>query len=342
VKRLRLELLERPHDSELIGDSAAMRKVHDLISRVADAEATVLVTGESGTGKEVVARAIHRRSSRHQGSFIAVNCAAVPETLLESELFGHARGAFTDAKEAHVGLFVQAKGGTLFLDEIGDMPLGLQPKLLRVLQERTVRPLGAKSEVPIDVRIVAATNRDLEVAIEEGRFREDLFYRINVVPIELPPLRARRADILPLALHFIRDFAARSKKNVTGFSKPAAEKLLSYGWPGNVRELQNCIEHAVALTRLEEISVDDLPEKIKDYRFSHVVVVAGDDPAELAPLEEVERRYILRVLEAVAGNKTAAARVLGVERRTLYRKLERYEAEAASRSSAPPSGRSAD
>jgi two-component system response regulator HydG len=328
VKRLRLEVLEHPHDSELIGDSAAMQKVHDLVSRVADADATVLIAGESGTGKEVVARAIHKKSARRGSPFVAVNCAAVPETLLESELFGHARGAFTDAREAHAGLFVQAKGGTLFLDEIGDMPLGLQPKLLRVLQERSVRPLGAKGEVPVDVRIVAATNRDIEAALEEGRFREDLYYRINVVQIRLPPLRARRADILPLALHFIRRFAETSKKDVTGLSKEVAEKLVAYGWPGNVRELQNSMERAVALTRLQEICVEDLPEKIRDYRASHVVVVADDDPAELVSLEEMEKRYILRVLDAVAGNKTAAARVLGVERKTLYRKLERWEADA--------------
>jgi len=324
VKRLRLEVLDRPRDHELIGDSAPMRKVQDLISRVAGSEATVLVVGESGTGKEVVARAIHKRSAREGGPFIAINCAAVPEALLESELFGHARGAFTDAKEAHVGLFVQAKGGTLFLDEIGDMPLGLQPKLLRALQERTIRPLGGKGEVPIDARIVTATNRDLESAIEEDRFRKDLYYRINVVQVALPPLRARGPDILPLALHFIKGFAERSKKNVTGFSQAVAEKLVRYAWPGNVRELQNSMEHAVALTRLVEICVDDLPERIRDYRFSHIVV-AGNDPAELVQLEEVERRYILRVMEAVAGNKTAAARVLGLERKTLYRKLERYQ-----------------
>jgi two-component system response regulator HydG len=323
VKRLRLEVLERPVDSELVGDSAAMRRVQDLISRVADAEATVFVSGESGTGKEVVARAIHRRSSRHAGPFIAINCAAVPESLLESELFGHARGAFTDAKDARAGLFVQAAGGTLFLDEIGDMPLGLQPKLLRALQERTVRPLGGKAEVPIDVRIIAATHRDLETGIEEGRFRADLYYRINVVQLTLPPLRARRADILPLALHFIRGFAKQAHKDVTGFSKEVAEKLVAYAWPGNVRELQNSMEHAVALTRLQEICVEDLPAKIRNYRFSHVIV-AGDDPAELVSLEEMERRYILRVLDAVQGNKTAAARVLAVERKTLYRKLERY------------------
>jgi two-component system response regulator HydG len=205
------------------------------------------------------------------------------------------------------------------------MPLGLQPKLLRVLQERTVRPLGARSEVPVDARIVAATNRDLESAVEEGRFREDLYYRINVIHVAVPPLRARAGDVLPLAMHFVRRFASQSKKEVTGISQEAASKLASYAWPGNVRELQNSMERAVALARFAEICVDDLPEKIRDYRFSHVVV-AGNDPTELVPLEEVERRYILRVLEAVAGNKTAAARVLGLERKTLYRKLERYGA----------------
>ncbi len=331
VKRLRIEAEAEtwPRDRELVGESAAMRAVHDLISRVATSEATVLVIGESGTGKDVVARMIHKRSRRASAPFVAVNCAALPEHLLESELFGYVRGAFTDAKENHPGLFVQARGGTLFLDEVGDLPLLLQPKLLRALQERAVRPLGAKSEIAVDVRIVCATNRDLETAIEERRFREDLYYRLNVVQVPLPPLRARGGDILGLALGFIRHFASVSQKNVKGFSKEVGQKLVSYAWPGNVRELQNSMERAVALTRLEEICVDDLPEKIRDYRFSHVVV-AGNDPAELVPLDEVERRYILRVLEAVAGNKTAAARVLGLERKTLYRKLERYGVETKS------------
>ncbi len=333
VKRLRLEVERQPRSDELLGNSPAMQRVQDLIGRVAQSEASVLVSGESGTGKELVARAIHKNSRRSTGPFVAINCAAVPETLLESELFGHVRGAFTDAKDAHQGLFVQAKGGTLFLDEIGDMPIGLQPKLLRVLQERTVRPLGAKAEVPVDVRIVAASNRDLESAIEEKRFREDLYYRINVIHISLPPLRARGGDALPLALHFVRRFAEESGKNVKGFSKEVAEKLAAYAWPGNVRELQNSMERAIALARFEDICVDDLPEKIRDYRFSHVVL-ASNDPTELVPLEEVERRYILRVLEAVAGNKTAAARVLGLERKTLYRKLERYAADPST--SAPP------
>jgi two-component system response regulator HydG len=247
----------------------------------------------------------------------------MPEALLESELFGHTRGAFTDAKEARSGLFAHAARGTLFLDEIGDMPLGLQPKLLRVLQERVVRPLGGTNEVPVDVRVIAATNRDLESAIEERRFREDLFFRLNVIRLELPPLRARGGDILALAQHFIAKTAEREKKNVVGVSTAAAQKLVAYAWPGNVRELQNCVEHAMALCRYDHITPEDLPEKIRAYKSAHVLV-AGDDPSELVPMEEVERRYILRVLEAVAGNKTAAARVLGIERKTLYRKLERY------------------
>ncbi len=313
-----------PRFDELVGQSPAMRVVYDLIERVATSDATILVSGESGTGKEVVARVIHARSRRKGGPFVAINCAAMPESLLESELFGHAKGAFTDAKTAEPGLFTRANRGTIFLDEIGDMPLGLQPKLLRVLQERAVRAVGARDEVPIDVRVVAATNRDLESAIEEGRFREDLFYRINVVHIALPPLRARAGDILPIAQLFLGHFAARAEKNVTGIAPAAAEKLVGYAWPGNVRELQNCMERAVALTRFDQIVVDDLPEKVRVYRRSHVLV-ASDDPSELVPLEEVERRYIARVMEAVNGNKTAAARILGIDRKRLYRMLDRLD-----------------
>jgi two-component system response regulator HydG len=324
VRRLREEasraVAARPAD--LIGESDAMRRVYDLVDRIADAEVSVLVTGESGTGKEVVARAMHERSRRARGPFIAINCAAVPEPLLESELFGHARGAFTDAKEARAGLFQEASGGTLFLDEIGDMPLSLQPKILRALQERAVRPVGSTHEVPVDVRLVAATNRDLEEAIEERRFREDLYFRINVVQIPLPPLRARGGDVLLLAQQFVTRYATRARKDVKGISPSAAERMLAYAWPGNVRELQNCVERAVALTRYDHIAVDDLPEKIRDYQRSHVLV-ASDDPTELVPMEEVERRYISRVMEAVQGNKTAAARVLGYDRKRLYRKLEK-------------------
>jgi DNA-binding NtrC family response regulator len=324
VRRLR-SAADAPSSAtgDLLGTSPAMRAVRDVIARVADSDASVLITGESGTGKEIVAHALHKSSRRREGPFVAVNCAAMPEPLLESELFGHTRGAFTDAKESRVGLFAKASHGTIFLDEIGDMPLGLQPKLLRVLQERTVRPLGSSNEVPVDVRVVAATNRDLESAIEERRFREDLFFRLNVIHIELPPLRARGGDILALAQHWIAKVADREKKSIVGVSPAAAEKLVAYAWPGNVRELQNCVEHAVALARYDQITPEDLPDKVRSYKSSHVIV-AGDDPSELVPMEEVERRYILRVLQAVAGNKTAAARVLGIERKTLYRKLERY------------------
>jgi two-component system response regulator HydG len=323
VKALQREANRTPRFDDLVGDSPAMRAVYDLVDRVADSEASVLITGESGTGKEVVARALHDRSRRADQRFVAINCAAVPEALLESELFGHVRGAFTDAKTSHEGLFAQARGGTIFLDEIGDMPLALQPKLLRVLQERVVRPVGASTETPVDVRVIAATNRDLESAIEEARFREDLYFRVNVIRIPLPPLRARQGDILLIAQHFLAQFAARAGKKITGLAAATAQKLVEYNWPGNVRELQNCMEHAVALARFEEIGVDDLPERIRAYQRSHVLVVS-DDPAELVPMEEMERRYVARVLEATAGNKTAAARVLGIDRKRLYRMIERF------------------
>jgi two-component system response regulator HydG len=326
VQRLQRAVDESRRFDELLGASPAMKEVYDLLERVAESESTVLVTGESGTGKELVARALHRRSKRASGPFVAINCAAMPEQLLESELFGHTKGAFTDARTARPGLFVQAKGGTIFLDEIGDMPLGLQPKLLRALQERSVRPVGGDHETPIDVRVVAASNRDLETAIEERKFREDLYYRINVIHVELPPLRARGADVLLLAQHYLEHFAAQSQKDVRTLDAEAAERLSAYAWPGNVRELANCLERAVALTRGESISSADLPEKIRNYRTSHVLV-AATDPSELVPLEEVEKRYILRVLEAVGGNKTLAAQVLGLDRKTLYRKLDRYGTE---------------
>ena len=323
VKRLRGMVAEGQHLDEMLGTSPAMKKVYDLIARISDSDAAVLIAGESGTGKELVARALHRRGKRASGPFVAINCAAMPEALLESELFGHAKGAFTDAKAARKGLFVEASGGTLFLDEIGDMPLAMQPKLLRALEARTVRPVGGSTEVPFDVNLVAATNRDLETAIAEGRFREDLFYRINVVKLELPPLRARGNDILLLAQSFLERFATRSGKCVVGVSSAVAKKLLAYAWPGNVRELQNCLERAVAVARFEQIAVDDLPERIRDYKSANVVVVA-DDPSELVPLEIVERRYILRVVEAAGGNKSIAARILGLDRKTLYRRLESY------------------
>jgi two-component system response regulator HydG len=331
VKRLRQAVKADSGMQEMVGDSNAMRKVYDLLTRVADTDTTVLITGESGTGKELVARALHTLSERKTGPFVPVNTAAMPETLLESELFGHVRGAFTDARAARPGLFTKANGGTLFLDEIGEMPPGMQAKLLRALQERSVRPVGGDSEMPFDARIVCATNRDLETEVEQKRFREDLYYRVNVVRIHVPALRSRGSDVLLLAQHFIERFALRNRTPVVGLSSAAAEKLLSYPWPGNVRELQNCIERAVALARFDKLAVDDLPEKIRDFQSTRVIVET-QDPAELLKMDEVERRYILRVLEAVGGNKTLAAQVLGFDRRTLYRKLDRYGSEASSRS----------
>jgi two-component system response regulator HydG len=288
----------------------------------------VLVTGESGTGKELVARLLHSQSGRRKGPFVPVNCAAIPEALLESELFGHKAGAFTDARADRRGLFVEADGGTLFLDEVGEIPSSLQPKLLRALEEHTVRPVGGNDEIGFDVRVIAATNRDLEAEVEKHEFREDLYYRLNVIQVDVPPLRARGTDILRLARHFAEEIAARSDKQVTGVSRAAAERLLEYSWPGNVRELRNAMERAVALTRFDEIAVEDLPAKVRSYRGGDVAV-AGDDPGELSTLEAVERRYILHVLKTVGDNKSLAARILGLDRKTLYRKLRRYEQDAA-------------
>jgi two-component system response regulator HydG len=308
---------------ELLGESPGMQKLYDQLSRIADSEASVLIIGESGTGKELVARALHSRSRRRAKPFVAVNCAALPDALLESELFGHVKGAFTDARSDRKGLFVQAEGGTLLLDEIGEMPLSMQPKLLRALEENQVRPVGSEREVSFDVRLLATTNRDLETAVEEGRFRRDLFFRINVIQLELPPLRSRGTDALLLSQHFIEAFAKRTGKNVVGMSESVAEKLLAYSWPGNVRELRNMIERAVALTRNDRLTVEDLPEKIRDYRSSQVFI-GGHDPSDLVPLEEVQRRYILHVLDSANGNRTLAARTLGLDRKTLYRKLSQY------------------
>jgi DNA-binding NtrC family response regulator len=331
VKQLRRAAVGAQRFGQMIGTSAAMKGVFDLIARVADSDASVLITGESGTGKELIARALHDQGARRDGPFLAVNCAAVPAALLESELFGHTRGAFTDAKTARTGLFAQSTGGTLFLDEIGELPLEMQPKLLRALQERKVRPVGGDAEIAFDTRIVTATNRDLDVEVSEKRFREDLFYRINVVRIDAPPLRRREGDVLLLAQHFVDRFAARSAKKIRGITVQAAERLVAYDWPGNVRELENCLERAVALLRLDEVTVDDLPEKIRQHREGHLEVVPSDDLAEVVTLEEHERRYIMRVLALVEGNKSRAADLLGLDRRTLYRRIDRYEEERRAR-----------
>jgi len=321
VRRLREQVAGTPTFTELVGESAPMKELYDLLARVAASDASVLVTGESGTGKELVARALHRAGSRRDGPFIAINCAALPEPLLESELFGHVRGAFTDARADRVGLLVQASGGTLLFDEIGELPATLQPKLLRALQERRVRPVGGTREEPFDARIIAATNRDLETMVEDGSFREDLFFRINVIHVAVPPLRERGNDVLVLAQRFLEHEAKRAGKPLVGIGPEVAERLLQYDWPGNVRELHNCIERAVALARYDRITVDDLPERIRRYRQPEP---AAAERGPLLPLAEVERRHILRVLEQCDGNQTMAARILGLARRTLHRKLAEY------------------
>ena len=284
----------------------------------------MLVTGESGTGKEVAAHLIHARSARRSGPFVAINCAAMPEALLEAELFGHVRGAFTDAKASHAGLLHQACGGTVVLDELGDMPLGLQPKLLRALEQRTARPVGGVTEVPFDVRLVATTNRDLDAAVADGRFREDLFYRLDVIHVALPPLRVREGDVLLLASRFLAELATRTGTPVKGLSVAVAERLASYAWPGNVRELHNCIERAVVLADLDVLMVEDLPERLHRRCALEAEVEVEDDARELVSLEVLERRHIQRVLDHVHDNKALAARILGVDRATLYRKLDRY------------------
>ncbi|HSS03260.1 MAG TPA: sigma-54 dependent transcriptional regulator [Kofleriaceae bacterium] len=323
LRHLRAVVEGAPMDG-IIGNSPAIRETIEMVRRVSDSDATVLITGESGTGKELVARAVHRLSPRRNEPFVAVNCAAMPAPLLESELFGHVRGAFTDAKTARPGLFIQAGAGTIFLDEIGEMPPEMQVKLLRVLQERMIRPVGGDEEQPFHARVLAATNRNLETEVDQRRFREDLFYRINVVTLHVPPLRARSGDILLLAQHFLRRIAQRIGKPVRGFSGPAARMLLDYDWPGNVRELENCIERAVALCRLDEVTVDDLPTKVQAFHVTRIVIPAGPagSPDAMITMEEMERRYVRQVLEAVHGNKTHAARILGIDRRSLYRRLE--------------------
>jgi two-component system response regulator HydG len=323
VRLLSQQVRDTEPFDQLIGESPVMKDLYRQLARIAESEAAVLITGESGTGKELVARSMHGKSRRAAGPFVAVNCAALPAHLLESELFGHTRGAFTDAHTARKGLFLQAHAGSIFLDEIGELPLEMQAKLLRALEENRVRPVGSDREIDLDVRLLSATNRDLETAVEQGRFREDLFYRINVIQVTLPPLRARGTDVLLLAQRYLEQFAGQSRKEVRGISEAAAERLLAYNWPGNVRELRNVVERAVALTRFERIALEDLPEKVRDYR-SRQVFIGGSDPSELVPMEEIERRYIRHVLEAAGDNKTLAARILGYDRKTLYRKLKAY------------------
>jgi two-component system response regulator HydG len=309
----------------MLGSSQEMLRLFDLIERVAPSSAAVLICGESGSGKELVARELHERSRQARGPFVAINCAAMPESLLESELFGYEKGAFTDARSDRPGLFQQADGGTLFLDEIAELPLGLQPKLLRALQERSVRPVGGRREIPFSARLVAATNEDLEAAVAAGRFREDLYYRIQVIQVDVPPLRHRGADILLLAQHFIEHFARQGATPVETMLPAVASRLEAYAWPGNVRELRNCIERAVTLCQDSALTPADLPTKISSVAVNGAPL-RQDDRGEMIPMEEVERRHVLRVFEATGKNKSLTAQILSLNRKTLYRKLRQYGA----------------
>jgi len=322
VEALRGALATETAMRGIIGKSRALADITSLVRRVCDSPATVLVTGPSGCGKELVARALHEASRRKDGPFVPVNAAAIPDTLLESELFGFKKGAFTDARQDKKGLFVEANGGTLFLDEIGDLPLVLQAKILRVLEEREVRPLGATKSAAIDVRFVAATNHDLRKAVKEGRFREDLFYRLAVIEISIPPLRDRPEDIMPLGEHFLRRAAERAHLAIEGFSGAAARLLVAYDWPGNVRELENAIERAVALAQDVWISPDDLPPTVQKPSPPDLFASAAE---RMMTLEEVERAYVKHVLERCGGNKVRAAAALGINRRTIQRWLGEAE-----------------
>jgi len=320
-ERLRREVEGRYRFGEIIGKSRAMQDIFRLIEQVAETTANILVLGESGTGKELVAKALHYNSHRRAQPFVAVNCSALPEGLLESELFGHERGAFTGAHKQKDGLFVEADGGTLFLDEIGDLSLGLQAKLLRVLQEKTVRPVGSNKERTIDTRIVAATHRELRSEVREGRFREDLYYRLSVIPVRLPPLRERTEDIGLLVDHFLGRVAGGLQQPVKAPTDDARRALMRYHWEGNVRELENVIERAHILSQSQTIHVDDLPDYLQEANEKSASEILF---ADFPTLEEVTRRYLMHVLEHTAGNKEDAARIMGVDRRTIYRWRKRY------------------
>jgi two-component system, NtrC family, response regulator AtoC len=318
VKRLEPNACDHAFE-RIIGSSTAIKEVIQQLRRIAASDCTVLVTGESGTGKELIARALHEHSPRRERPFVAINCAALPVELLESEFFGHTRGAFTGAAQTQPGLFVTADGGTIFFDEVASMPLELQAKLLRALQERTVRAVGSRSEHAFDVRVIAAANQDLDAAVEHRLFRRDLLFRLDVMRIALPPLRERESDILDLANHFLNKYADKLEKRLLGFTPDAAERLTTYSWPGNVRELENCVQAAIALARTEWITLEDLSGKVRKAR--KLTPVPMEERPSLPQLEEIERQHIERVLRAVRGNKAAAARILGINRVTLYRKL---------------------
>jgi len=317
-RQYRQELRERYGVERLIGQSPEMVAIYRLVARVAALDTTVLVQGETGTGKELVARAIHYASPRAERPFVVVDCAALPETLFESELFGHERGAFTGAVQSRRGLLETADGGTCLLDEISELSFGLQAKLLRVLQERVLRRVGGNDPIPVNLRLIAATNRDLRKRVEEGTFREDLYYRLNGVTITMPPLRERSGDVPLLAHDFMHRYAAASGKRLEGITRETLSLLAAYRWPGNVRELEHAIERAVALARSAVILPEDLPAEIRaeDAR-------APELPARRMTLDELRRWYVTTVLEETGGNKLRAAEVLGIDRRTLYRILER-------------------
>jgi two-component system response regulator HydG len=319
-RALRAELAGRFERGRIVGRSSAMQRVLDTVAQVAPSEATVLISGESGTGKELVAGLLHANSGRREGPFVSLNCAAITESLMESELFGHEKGAFTGAERRREGRFHQADGGTLFLDEVSEMPLSMQVKFLRVLQEREFTRVGGDGLLRVDVRVVAATNTHLPERIAAGRFREDLYYRLNVVGLQLPPLRERREDIPLLAHHFLETFAAKNRKPVKGFTPQAMDRLTRRDWPGNVRELMNAVERAVVLARADYLTEADFPA-------IGPAPAAGAPPAAGGaglPLSEVERAVILETLAAAGGNKSEAARRLGVTRRTLHKKLKAY------------------
>ena len=317
---LRQELKQDWKLGSVIGKSSAMKAIFDLVGRVCQSTANILVTGESGSGKEVIARAIHSAGPRASKPFIAINCTAIPETLLESELFGHAKGSFTGAVQRKRGLFEEAGGGTLFLDEIGDMSPSLQAKLLRVLQERKIRPVGDNNFYDIDVRVIAATHKDLKTAIREGNFREDLFYRLSVIPIVIPPLRDRQDDIPLLADYFLKKYSAANNSRVLGFSKGALSKLMRLRWEGNVRELENMVERAVVLCQSDVIDDSDIPDPQANDPDHFFRSGTNDFPT----IAQLEQRYIRVVLDKTAGRKDKAAQILGINRRTLYRKEREY------------------
>lgn len=322
-RALKRELNQRYSFSEIIGKSESLQAVFRLVEKVAATNTNILIQGESGTGKELIARAIHHNSPRSNKNFVAINCGALPENLLESELFGHTKGAFTGAVVSKPGLFRAAEGGTVFLDEIGEVSSAMQVRLLRALQEHEVTPVGSSTAIKFDARIIAATNRDLEKEVQEGRFREDLFYRLNVIEVYIPPLRTRREDIPLLVKHFITHTAREQGQSEKAITSEAMSALINYTWNGNVRELQNAIERAFTLSD-KEIDLASLPPRIKDVSNNALPM---RDPDGLRPtLEEMERRYLFEILNSVNQDKASAANILGIDLSTLYRKLKRYDA----------------